>query len=117
MVIVAARPRSGPLRTARRHVRSAPGGWGRRVALFSIAAALALFGGVAPASAGLYHVYSCRTPAGAAAPTDGWASSVTGVGDAVRTRVLWGLAESDSAGPYGGTAAHRLGDLDYTAPP
>jgi hypothetical protein len=31
----------------------------------------------APAArAGSYHVYSCRTPSGAAAPTDGWSGSV-----------------------------------------
>jgi hypothetical protein len=28
------------------------------------------------AQAGQYHVYSCRTPAGASAPTDGWSGSV-----------------------------------------
>lgn len=31
-----------------------------------------------PARAGTYHVYSCRTPSGESAPTDGWAGSVTG---------------------------------------
>jgi hypothetical protein len=30
----------------------------------------------ASAGAGRYHVYSCRTPAGAVAPTDGWTGSV-----------------------------------------
>ena len=35
--------------------------------------------GAASAQAGQYHVYSCRTPGGAVAPTDGWASSVSGV--------------------------------------
>jgi hypothetical protein len=30
------------------------------------------------ASAGKYHVYSCRMPSGAAAPADGWAGSVKG---------------------------------------
>src|SRR5476649_19128 len=28
------------------------------------------------AQAGQYHVYSCRTPAGEAAPADGWSGSV-----------------------------------------
>jgi hypothetical protein len=32
----------------------------------------------AAAQAGKYHVYSCRTPAGAAAPVDGWSGSHTG---------------------------------------
>jgi hypothetical protein len=31
-----------------------------------------------PARAGVYHVYSCRTPAGAVAPTDGWSGSIDG---------------------------------------
>ena len=31
-----------------------------------------------PADAGVYHVYSCRTPAGAAAPTSGWGPSTNG---------------------------------------
>jgi hypothetical protein len=29
------------------------------------------------AGAGTYHVYSCRTPAGGTAPTDGWSSSLS----------------------------------------
>lgn len=32
--------------------------------------------GPASAEAGVYHVYSCRTPSGAVAPTDGWSGSV-----------------------------------------
>ena len=32
--------------------------------------------GAATAQAGQYHVYSCRTPAGATAPTDGWTGTV-----------------------------------------
>jgi hypothetical protein len=31
-----------------------------------------------PADAGVYHVYSCRTPAGAVAPTSGWSGSTNG---------------------------------------
>jgi hypothetical protein len=34
--------------------------------------------GLASAEAGEYHVYSCRTPWGAVAPTDGWSGSVAG---------------------------------------
>jgi hypothetical protein len=33
---------------------------------------------VASAPAGQYHVYSCRTPNGQVAPTDGWSGSATG---------------------------------------
>jgi hypothetical protein len=35
-------------------------------------------GAVGSAWAGQYHVYSCRTPAGASAPVDGWAPSTAG---------------------------------------
>jgi hypothetical protein len=44
--------------------------------------AIALLGGAAGAAqAGEYHVYSCRTPSGAVAPTDGWTGSVSGASD------------------------------------
>jgi hypothetical protein len=39
-----------------------------------LAAGLALAGLATGAWAGEYHVYSCRTPAGLVAPTDGWSS-------------------------------------------
>jgi hypothetical protein len=35
---------------------------------------------IATAHAGQYHVYSCRTPAGESAPTDGWSGSVAAGG-------------------------------------
>jgi hypothetical protein len=35
-------------------------------------------GSARPARAGVYHVYSCRTPAGTVAPTDGWSGSIDG---------------------------------------
>src|SRR3954454_8002824 len=38
----------------------------------SLAVALLMFLLPAAAHAGRYHVYSCRTPSGAAAPVDGW---------------------------------------------
>ena len=51
----------------------------------AIRAALALWVALAaacllasPANAGEYHVYSCRTPAGAVAPTSGWSGSISG---------------------------------------
>ncbi len=37
-------------------------------------AVLAVLACAPPASAGTYHVYSCRTPAGVTAPTDGWSA-------------------------------------------
>jgi hypothetical protein len=42
------------------------------VAVGGLAAGLALAVLAAGAWAGEYHVYSCRTPAGQVAPTDGW---------------------------------------------
>ena len=51
----------------------------------AVRAALALWMALAaacllasPANAGEYHVYSCRTPAGAVAPTSGWSGSISG---------------------------------------
>src|SRR5580700_6007173 len=35
------------------------------------------------AAAGQFHVYSCRTPSGESAPTDGWSGSVTGTASIV----------------------------------
>src|SRR5438876_12232682 len=53
----------------------------RRQAAVLAAAAVALaLGGliVDSAQAGEFHLYSCRTPSGAAAPADGWSPSHTG---------------------------------------
>jgi hypothetical protein len=44
-------------------------------------AGLAGLGSAAAANAGDYHVYSCRTPSGESAPTDGWGGSTTGAYD------------------------------------
>ena len=41
-----------------------------------LTATLALLAATCSAQAGSYHVYSCRTPAGEPAPTDGWSGSV-----------------------------------------
>src|SRR5258708_4680162 len=46
------------------------------IAAFAASLALAAF--AACASAGQYHVYSCRTPAGESAPVDGWGGSHSG---------------------------------------
>jgi hypothetical protein len=51
---------------------------------FAVVASLLIvlvIGGPA-ARAGQYHVYSCRTPAGSAAPTDGWSEGVHSPNDA-----------------------------------
>jgi hypothetical protein len=44
------------------------------------------------AMAGRFHVYSCRTPGGAVAPTVGWSSSTTGVSDYVENGCSEGKA-------------------------
>ena len=73
-------------------------------AIFVVAglAGLAGFGpGAGMAHAGEYHVYSCRTPSGESAPTDGWTGSVTGAYDDYAT---------DTCGT-GGALTAALGDL------
>jgi hypothetical protein len=44
-----------------------------------IAVVVVLVGAPARATAGAYHVYSCRTPSGESAPADGWSGSTSGV--------------------------------------
>jgi hypothetical protein len=46
-----------------------------------LAAAVCLLAAPSLASAGEYHVYSCRTPAGSPAPIEGWTGSVGGPWD------------------------------------
>ncbi|HTQ69219.1 MAG TPA: carboxypeptidase-like regulatory domain-containing protein [Solirubrobacteraceae bacterium] len=62
-----------------------PGGLARFLLSFACAAALACATAFAaafvpPAWAGRYHVYSCRTPAGAPIEADGWSGSQIGTG-------------------------------------
>ncbi len=70
-----------------------------------MAAGLAGLAGVGPAAgtahAGEYDVYSCRTPSGESAPTDGWTGSVTGAYDDYAI---------DTCGT-GGALTAALGDL------
>ncbi len=49
-----------------------------RCALLAVVVGVALGAWTGVATAGLYHLYSCRTPAGLAAPTDGWQSNTGG---------------------------------------
>lgn len=44
--------------------------------IFTLLAATAVLAFPQVARAGQYHVYSCRTPSGGAAPTDGWVGSI-----------------------------------------
>jgi hypothetical protein len=46
----------------------------------AVMAGLVGLAGAKDAEAGAYHVYSCRTPAGAVAPADGWSGSVAAGG-------------------------------------
>lgn len=55
----------------------APVGSARMTAL-AVGVALALLIAPAAARAGRYHVYSCRTPTGSAAPVDGWSGASSG---------------------------------------
>jgi len=48
------------------------------IATAALLAACLLLAGAEGASAGQYHVYSCRMPSGQVAPTDGWSGSATG---------------------------------------
>ncbi len=50
----------------------------RPLVLAVCAAGLVALASARPASAGQYHLYSCRTPSGAPAPVDGWNGSKTG---------------------------------------
>jgi hypothetical protein len=52
----------------------------------------------ATAAAGEFHVYSCRTPSGESAPTDGWSGSVTGTASFVE----------DTCSQAGGALSARL---------
>ena len=56
--------------------------WATALVVLAAACVTALCLVLAPgASAGEYHVYSCRTPAGEVAPVDGWGGSVAGSDD------------------------------------
>jgi hypothetical protein len=84
----------------------------RRIFIRAIVGGLALLvvagfalGGVA--QAGMYHVYSCRTPDGGSAPVDGWSGSV-GAGGAWDDYVLNTCAE-------GGALVAALGDATVHA--
>jgi hypothetical protein len=53
----------------------------RRIVKAAWIAALVSLAPASSASAGKYHVYSCRTPSGASAPVDGWSGTKTGAYD------------------------------------
>jgi hypothetical protein len=57
----------------------------------------------ASASAGEFHVYSCRTPSGEAAPTDGWSGNATG---------YYSYAD-DTCQQRGGALVAALGDQPH----
>jgi hypothetical protein len=74
----------------------------RATSLFLLVASLALVA-PQPAQAGRYHVYSCRTPSGAAAPVDGWSGSV-GAESAIDVHTL-------NTCSSGGALIGELGDV------
>jgi hypothetical protein len=76
-----------------------------RIRIFKAAAVTGIWLGiaVAVASAGQYHVYSCRTPAGGVAPVDGWGGSLAPE-SAFDDRVLDSCAE-------GGAMIAAIGDV------
>jgi hypothetical protein len=53
----------------------------RRILIGTCVASLLSLASASAAGAGRYHVYSCRTPSGGSAPTDGWSGSVEGAYD------------------------------------
>jgi hypothetical protein len=57
------------------------------------------------AGAGVYHVYSCRTPAGAVAPTSGWSGSIDGP---------W-MYDTDSCASGGSLTAALDGTVEHGA--
>jgi hypothetical protein len=52
----------------------------QRILKAAFVTGLALAAVAASAEGGEYHVYTCRTPSGESAPTDGWSGSKTGTG-------------------------------------
>src|SRR5665811_1349486 len=80
----------------------------RRGSLAAACATLAVAAaGLIPttASAGRFHVYSCRTPGGESAPVDGWSGSKTG---------LYTLFENTCARPGGALMAALRGQREHT---
>ncbi|HUA10780.1 MAG TPA: hypothetical protein VMA83_02105 [Solirubrobacteraceae bacterium] len=87
-----------------------------------VAGALTLAGATLPAtaSAGVYHVYSCRTPSGEPAPTEGWTPEIA-QGSAYDTSTANSCETGGSLLADLGDATTHLGNLDraswtFTAP-
>ncbi len=72
-----------------------------RLALSVAALTLAGLALASSASAGAYHVYSCRTPSGESAPADGWSGSGAGAYDNYEKNTC----------ASGGSLTAALGDL------
>ena len=83
--------------------RSQSSAW--MVGLASLALAVGASG---VASAGEYHVYSCRTPSGERAPTDGWTGSAEGAEDKAIDTCRTGGALTAALGD----GATHIGNLD-----
>jgi hypothetical protein len=76
----------------------------RLAAVVAVSASLAGLIVAASASAGEYHVYACRTPAGEVAPADGW------VGEKV---VDWDRAEDTCSQPGGALVAAQGDEVEH----
>jgi hypothetical protein len=93
-----------------------------RKALLSVALGAAVVGIRAPiAQAGQYHVYSCRTPTGEAAPADGWSGSVA-PGSALDVYVKNTCSEGGALVAALGDERHHIANADraswaFEAPP
>ncbi len=101
-------------------IRPHRGSAGSQVVLVALACLLTASAGasLAPeARAGSYHVYSCATPTGRPAPTDGWSGSITGpfmnpVNACAEGGALAAVVNGTPAQPVNATATWT-----FTAPP
>src|ERR1700730_5723398 len=88
-----------------------------RISKLTIVALLALVGVCGPAQAGQYHVYSCRMPSGASAPTDGWSGLKTGVGVFAQNRCEQGGGLLAALGDQKRNAGTEIATWAFAAPP
>jgi len=84
-----------------------------RASIVGIVVGLGLAVGLSPgvAAAGSFHAYSCHTPTGTVAPTDGWAGSVSGP-DAVAINDCAGTTTYALTAALDGQIPHAA-DVDY----
>lgn len=89
-----------------------------RLLVAALGGVVVLMSAPAAAVAGRYHVYSCRTPTGATAPTDGWSGSSSGP-------FVYATNDCDSGGALNAAldgsvsqpAVSAIATWTYSAPP